>query len=142
TEDVVRGALIILAPLGLLTETDGTVSWRPSNPEIARLAARSLSRTIAKNITIVGDWNAEAAEPQNPSNIFEKGSHVLWLIERRRFGRGDKIPIYQERISRVVFKARGTDGKEYVLMHFGRNPQRFQLVGGRIEEGETAEESA
>jgi hypothetical protein len=99
TEDVVRGALIILAPLGLFTETVGTVSWRPTNPEIARLTARSMSRAIEKKIKLVGDWNAEAAEPRSADNIFEKGSHLLWLMERQRFERGDKTPIYQEKIS-------------------------------------------
>src|SRR5262249_10595572 len=30
------------------------------------------------------------------------------------------------------------DGQDYVLMHFGKNPQSFQLVGGRREADETA----
>jgi hypothetical protein len=142
SEQFVHGALGVLAPFGLFAKVGGTVSWRAQNPEVARLAARSLSRAIQENITLVGDWNAEVAEPKSPNDVFDTGSHLLWTMERRRFARGDKTPIYEENISRIVFKARGRDGSLYFLMHFGKNPQRFQLVGGRIEEGESAEDAA
>jgi predicted nucleotide-binding protein/8-oxo-dGTP pyrophosphatase MutT (NUDIX family) len=141
TEDLLRGALTVLRPLGLFAEAGGTISWGQEDPEIARLAVRSMSRAIQNDLTLVGDWNAEAAEPRSPDNVLRKGAHFLWLIEQRRYACGDKKPIYREEIARVVIKAQGRDGEDYFLMHFGKNPQRFQLVGGKIEGRETPQEA-
>jgi hypothetical protein len=136
-EDVVRVSLSILTPLGLfeLDETNGRVSWRArKNKEVSQLAARSIARAIGNGTILVGDWNALSAEPQNIDDIFSTGSHFLWTLERRRYARGDRAPISAVKIARIVFKARGKDGLPYVLMHYGKNPQRFQIIGGRIEE--------
>ena len=126
-DDYARGALDVLALLGLVTGGAG-----PAEPsgQVAAMALDALRAHLADGVTAGLDWEDLDAQPP-------RGVDILRALEAARLRK-----VEQPTPSRVVAAAqsvvktrRGAD--DLYLMQYDRHGGRYQPIGGKRDPGET-----
>jgi 8-oxo-dGTP pyrophosphatase MutT (NUDIX family) len=124
--DYARGALEMLALLGLVTVEDGRAI--PAD-EVAEMVLDSLRAHLADGVAAGLRWGDLDAPPP-------RGVDLLRAIEQARVARVDRpTPGRVVQAAQAVIKAR-RDGQDLYLMQFDRHAGRYQPIGGKREPAE------
>jgi 8-oxo-dGTP pyrophosphatase MutT (NUDIX family) len=142
----VAGVIGFLDTLGALKHDDGRVRFEA---QAQVYAARSIAWFAANNVNLVDGWRDDPvrlADPISRDEIFDHGLHLLEALEARRERAAaqlgvDASPVRDQ--SAVVILIRSViNGRIFVLHQFDRRANQYQLIGGRMEPGESVLDTA
>lgn len=126
-DDYARGALDVLALLGLVTRAEDAA--RPAG-DVAGMALDVLRAHLADGIAAGIDWDDLDAAPPRAVDF-------LRALEASRLRRVEHpTPARVVAAAQSIIKAR-RDGGDLYLMQFDRHGGRYQPVGGKRDPGET-----
>ncbi len=134
----VRCALTLLDVFGALaTSEDG---YRTAG-QVATYFLRSLTWYVEHRVPLVAGWKSRGVRAGNATSPLDRATDFLSALEQRRLimaGEAGFAAPASRRQEAVLILVKGIlDGEVYYLHQFDADAHRYQLVGGRVEPGET-----
>jgi len=135
----VSTAIGMLELFGMLSEYEGRFR---AKEQVPAYFVKSLTWYAEQGQTVLSNWHSKGvAEAIPASEMLDHAPHVLKLMELRRLRLAQSLnlkatPTRTVNVSFVLIKA--VRGGDVLYLHqYDSRTRRYQLIGGRIEPGET-----